>query len=116
MDKVGAIEEFPAMHMTEVEINDKHVLVVNDGENLYVTAARCPHMHGHLAEGSLNGTIITCPVHGSQFDAKTGKVIRWTNFSGFALAAAKKLRHPRDLQTYQTSIKDGILYIENVEA
>jgi 3-phenylpropionate/trans-cinnamate dioxygenase ferredoxin subunit len=29
-----------------------------------------------LAKGSLDGGIVTCPKHGSQFDLKTGKAIR----------------------------------------
>lgn len=115
MDRAGAVGDFPVNEMTEVSVGDKQVLVINDGGQFYATAARCPHMRGHLAQGSLDGTIITCPLHGSQFDAKTGKVVRWTNFTGFALAAAKALRHPRDLKTYQTSIQDGDLFIEDAD-
>lgn len=114
MYKVGAIGDFPAHKMVEVSVEDVPVLVVNDGENLYATEARCPHMHGHLAEGKLEGTVITCPVHGSQFDAKTGKMLRWTRHTGAALAAVKALRHPRDLKTYKTAIQDGVLFIEDL--
>lgn len=115
MDKVGAVGDFPEKKMTKVKIEDRQVLVINDGGNIYVTEALCPHMHGELVEGSLDGTIITCPVHGSQFDATTGEVVRWTNFTGIILAAAKKLRHPRDLKTYPTSIQEGILYIGELD-
>lgn len=113
MERVGAVEDFPAKEMTEVELKDKRVLVVNDGESLYVTTARCPHMNGELVHGSLEGTTITCPVHGSQFDAKTGEVIRWTSFTGILLATARRLRPPRNLKTYQTSIQEGVLFIED---
>jgi 3-phenylpropionate/trans-cinnamate dioxygenase ferredoxin subunit len=40
-------------------------------------------MKGNLSKGKLNGTIVTCPLHGSQFDLKTGKVVRWIGSSGF---------------------------------
>lgn len=111
MEKIGAVKDFPANTMTEVEVNDKHVLVVNNDGKFYVTAARCPHMNGRLAHGTLDGIIITCPVHGSQFNVKTGEVIRWTNLNGALLAAAKKLRHPRNLKTYQATRRDGFLFI-----
>ena len=33
----------------------------------------CPHQGGPLAEGLLEGTTVTCPWHGWQFDVCTGK-------------------------------------------
>ena len=39
-------------------------------------------MKAYLAKGKLNGSIITCPLHGSQFDLKTGKVVRWVGAPG----------------------------------
>ena len=35
----------------------------------------CTHEQGNLSEGQLNMDILTCPDHGAQFDAKTGKVL-----------------------------------------
>lgn len=32
----------------------------------------CPHAGGPLGKGSLNGSIVTCPWHGWQFDVQTG--------------------------------------------
>jgi nitrite reductase/ring-hydroxylating ferredoxin subunit len=33
----------------------------------------CPHQGGPLAKGRLDGSIVTCPWHGWQFDASTGR-------------------------------------------
>jgi nitrite reductase (NADH) small subunit len=33
----------------------------------------CPHAGGPLASGCLNGTVVTCPWHGWQFDVTTGQ-------------------------------------------
>jgi nitrite reductase/ring-hydroxylating ferredoxin subunit len=38
--------------------------------------AKCPHMQGPLNEGKLNGSTVTCPWHGSEFDVCTGAVLR----------------------------------------
>jgi nitrite reductase/ring-hydroxylating ferredoxin subunit len=39
---------------------------------LHAVRDECPHAGASLADGDLQGTIITCPRHGSQFDVTTG--------------------------------------------
>jgi nitrite reductase/ring-hydroxylating ferredoxin subunit len=36
----------------------------------------CTHRACSLAKGKLEGTTVTCPCHGSQFDVTTGEVLR----------------------------------------
>jgi nitrite reductase/ring-hydroxylating ferredoxin subunit len=33
----------------------------------------CPHRGGPLAEGVIQGTVVTCPWHGWKFDVRTGE-------------------------------------------
>jgi uncharacterized protein YbjT (DUF2867 family)/nitrite reductase/ring-hydroxylating ferredoxin subunit len=40
------------------------------------TQALCTHRQGPLSEGSLDGTTVTCPLHGAQFNVWTGAVLR----------------------------------------
>src|SRR5262249_39811442 len=40
------------------------------------TQAMCTHRQGPLSEGSLDGTTVTCPLHGAQFNVWTGAVLR----------------------------------------
>ena len=40
------------------------------------TQAKCPHRQGPLNEGKLDGSTVTCPWHGSQFNVCTGAVLR----------------------------------------
>jgi uncharacterized protein YbjT (DUF2867 family)/nitrite reductase/ring-hydroxylating ferredoxin subunit len=40
------------------------------------TQARCPHRQGPLSEGTLDGSTVTCPLHGAQFNVWTGAVLR----------------------------------------
>jgi len=37
---------------------------------------RCPHAGAQLSAGELEGTVVTCPQHGSQFDVRTGERLR----------------------------------------
>jgi nitrite reductase/ring-hydroxylating ferredoxin subunit len=39
------------------------------------TQAKCPHRQGPLNEGKLEGSTVTCPWHGSQFNVCTGAVL-----------------------------------------
>ncbi|MGH9035847.1 MAG: Rieske (2Fe-2S) protein, partial [Acidimicrobiia bacterium] len=46
------------------------------GNRLHACADRCPHAGATLSEGELEGPILTCPRHGSQFDVRTGERVR----------------------------------------
>jgi nitrite reductase/ring-hydroxylating ferredoxin subunit len=46
-----------------------------DGQ-VCAVADRCPHAGATLSTGELDGTVITCPRHGSQFDVRTGERTR----------------------------------------
>jgi uncharacterized protein YbjT (DUF2867 family)/nitrite reductase/ring-hydroxylating ferredoxin subunit len=40
------------------------------------TQAKCTHKQGPLSEGTLDGSTVTCPLHGAQFNVWTGAVLR----------------------------------------
>ena len=40
------------------------------------TQARCTHRQGPLSEGALDGSTVTCPLHGAQFNVWTGAVLQ----------------------------------------
>jgi uncharacterized protein YbjT (DUF2867 family)/nitrite reductase/ring-hydroxylating ferredoxin subunit len=50
--------------------------VFNIDGGFCATQARCTHKQGPLSEGSLDGTTVTCPLHGAQFNVWTGAVLR----------------------------------------
>jgi 3-phenylpropionate/trans-cinnamate dioxygenase ferredoxin subunit len=97
-----------------VEINDHEFLIARVEDNYYVSDNRCPHMGGNLSNGNLEGTVITCPRHHSQFDLIDGHVIRWTDWSGLKLTASKIFKSPRNLKTYEVMI-DGDKIMADLE-
>ena len=52
------------------------VAVFNVDGGFCATQAACPHRQGPLIEGTLDGSTVTCPWHGSQFNVCTGAVMR----------------------------------------
>lgn len=50
------------------------ILVANVDGKFYAMRGVCNHAGGPLAEGELEGRIVTCPWHGSKWDVTTGKL------------------------------------------
>lgn len=98
--------------MKEVSSQGHNILLARVGDKLYAAENVCPHMGAKLSQGKLDGTVVTCPRHGSQFDLSDGHVIRWTNFPGPVSAVAKVIKKPRSLKTYQTRIESGKIQVE----
>jgi nitrite reductase/ring-hydroxylating ferredoxin subunit len=109
---VGATDELAAGAMKEVSVEGRELVVARVGDRFYAADGRCPHMRGHLARGSLQGTVVVCPFHGSRFDLVDGRVLQWTRASGVALRLVKSLRAPRSLVTHPIQAKDGRLLVE----
>ncbi len=61
--------------MKKVNLGGEDVLVANVDGQFYAIANSCTHQGGPLDEGELEGTVVTCPWHGGQFDVTTGKVL-----------------------------------------
>ncbi len=109
---VGTVGDFPQGTMKEVKAGDQDVLVVRAGERFYAVAARCPHMGGRLAQGKLEGTVVTCPLHGSQFDVTDGHVVRWLRGSGMLSAIGKAMKGPRGLAVYAIKVDGDRVLVE----
>jgi len=50
--------------------------VFNVDGNFCATQAICTHRGGPLSQGNLEGSTVTCPVHGAQFNVCSGAVLR----------------------------------------
>ncbi len=87
------------------EDGEHEFLVANVGGEYFIADGRCPHMGGFLPEGTLEGTVVTCPRHHSQFDLRDGRNLRWTDWEGLQLSVGKLLRHPRPLRVYEVQVE-----------
>jgi nitrite reductase/ring-hydroxylating ferredoxin subunit len=73
--KVARVSEVPAGTMKHIEINGTEICIANVRGTLYAIGDRCGHENARLSRGSLMDTIVTCPMHSSQFDVTTGKLM-----------------------------------------
>lgn len=90
----------------------REILVARAAGSYYAVDNKCPHFGGDLAAGKLEGTVITCPRHGSQFDLKDGKNRRWLKGSGLLSAIGKVVKSPRDIASYKVEITGEDIYVE----
>ena len=52
------------------------VAVFNVAGSFCATQDKCTYKQGPLSKGKLDGSTVTCPWHGSQFNVGTGAVVR----------------------------------------
>ena len=62
--------------MRVVDVAGTKVNIASVGGQLHAFDDTCTHRACSLAKGKLDGTTVTCPCHGSQFDVTTGEVLR----------------------------------------
>lgn len=75
---VAKVKDVPPGRMIGAEINGRRILVANVAGEFYAMGARCNHMGGHLERGTLEGNVVTCPLHNSKWDVKTGQLVYFT--------------------------------------
>ena len=109
--EVAKIEELKSGTMKTVIAGGREILLARVGDKYYATDNRCPHVKGDLSQGKLEGTVITCPLHGSQFDISNGQVVRWLK-GGLMSKIGKALKLSRNLAVYNVKIEDGKVLVE----
>ncbi|MBN2075369.1 MAG: Rieske 2Fe-2S domain-containing protein [Dehalococcoidales bacterium] len=108
---VAAENDLSEGTMKAVTVEGQEVLLARTKDGFHAVGNICPHMKGRLSEGVLEGKIVTCPRHGSQFDVTNGEVIRWLKGKGVISAAAKIIKPPRGIESYKVELKDGRVLI-----
>jgi 3-phenylpropionate/trans-cinnamate dioxygenase ferredoxin subunit len=81
-----------------VEVEGDAVAIWNVNGEFYATADTCTHEEASLSEGDLWDEIVECPLHGAQFDVRTG--------------AVKSLPAIFPVATYPVKVEGGALYVE----
>jgi nitrite reductase/ring-hydroxylating ferredoxin subunit len=126
--EVAKISEVPIGTMKRVTAFNEHVLLTNVGGKIYATQNDCGHQRASLARGKLEGSIVTCPLHGAKFDVTTGR-----NVEGIHMGMSPELMQKmpvevvtmfqnmgeimadidiRPLKTYKVEVKGDAIYVD----
>ena len=83
--------------LTRVEVDGEAIVLLREGESIVAASATCTHVGGPLDEGERDGTCVTCPWHGSEFDLRDGRVIHGPATS--------------PLHAYRTRVENGTVQV-----
>jgi nitrite reductase/ring-hydroxylating ferredoxin subunit len=108
MEKVCDVSDLKEGKMRGFTVKHSYILLANVNGRFYAVNAICPHMGGFLPIGSLKNNIIICPVHGSQYDVTTGKLVK--DIPTITKLATGRGSH--DLDSFPVTVKDDAVFIE----
>jgi nitrite reductase/ring-hydroxylating ferredoxin subunit len=75
--KVASAKSLVEGVMLGVEAGGKLILVANVDGKYYAIGDKCTHRECRLSRGKLSRSgVVECPCHGSNFDVKTGNVVK----------------------------------------
>jgi len=109
--EVSKIDELKSGTMKAVNVAGREILLARVGDKYYAVDNLCSHMKGNLSQGKLEGTVVTCPLHGSQFDISNGRVVRWLK-GGLMSKVSKVLKPSKGLTVYNVEVEDNRVLVE----
>jgi nitrite reductase/ring-hydroxylating ferredoxin subunit len=80
------------------EVAGTPVVVFNDGARCYALRDSCSHAQARLSEGFVDAHTVQCPLHGAEFDIRTGKCISDPPYE--------------DVQAFEVRIEGGEVYLK----
>lgn len=107
----------------KVEIQDEEVLIVNVKGEIFAVSDRCGHMGPSLFYGELNDYNVECPLHGTQFDVRTGNVaetetkkpkLRFLkdDFDALLKGLGLPVVKIKPLKTYKVKVEEGVIKVK----
>src|SRR6185503_14383065 len=70
--KILDVEQLLPGHVTIVNVKGRDVCLANYEGEFFALDNKCPHRGGQLGDGQLHGPDVLCPLHGWDFDVRTG--------------------------------------------
>jgi nitrite reductase (NADH) small subunit len=69
---VARRSDLPPVGALEVAVNGRKIAIFKTASGIYAIDAECPHKGGPLAVGWVENDCVYCPLHGWEFDLRTG--------------------------------------------
>ena len=70
--RVLDLAELPSGKTALVTVDGVDVAVFRRGDEVFAIGNECPHQGGSLCDGMVEGDIVICPLHGWEFDLRSG--------------------------------------------
>ena len=73
--KVASLSELEPGACKAVEAGGKTIALFNVDGTIYALDNTCLHRGGPLGEGTLEGDVVTCPLHMWEYNVRTGETL-----------------------------------------
>jgi nitrite reductase/ring-hydroxylating ferredoxin subunit len=115
--KVLPREELGEGQKRTVEVAGQTILLVQHKGELYAVNNTCRHMGGSLVKGRITeeGTVV-CPRHHSEYDLRTGEVIKWAPWPPVVGAVLGAVVAETPLPVYPTKVEEGSIWVGTEES
>jgi nitrite reductase/ring-hydroxylating ferredoxin subunit len=95
--KVIDLKDLTDRQPTLATVGRREVFVYKKGAEVFALGNECPHQGGMLCDGWVEGEIVTCPLHGWEFDLRTGACMTVPGES---------------VPRFRVSVEDGAVFVE----
>jgi nitrite reductase (NADH) small subunit len=89
---VARADEIEPGTLACIRVDEQDIAVARIGDEFYAMQGHCLHLKGPLCEGRLDGSVLSCPWHGWQYDVRTGE---------------NEFDRAIQLETYEVQVEDG---------
>lgn len=97
MRELAKVDDIPEDRGYRVQVDGKQIALFKVDDEVFAINAICPHAGAFLDTGFLEDYTIICPLHGWDFDVRTGMSPSY----GVKTAC------------YELEVKDGIVYLKD---
>jgi 3-phenylpropionate/trans-cinnamate dioxygenase ferredoxin subunit len=101
---VTNVADLPPGNFTRISHEGIDIAVFNTEGEFSAIGDTCTHAEASLTDGDfyedMRGWVVECPLHGSQFDVKTGEAV--------------SLPATGNVGKYRVKVEDGVVYVDPV--
>lgn len=73
--EVAKFDDIPLGTLRTVTVKGIEILLANVAGSIHAMGNRCGHMNASLADGVLQGEVVTCAFHSARFNVTTGRKV-----------------------------------------
>lgn len=102
---LGSYQKLKQDKKWRVILSSQPYLIALVGQHVYAIPDRCPHQEASLFQGTIQGEIVTCPLHQAKFNLVNGEIDEVSKMLYFDFG-------PEKITTYKAVIEGDQIYLE----
>lgn len=95
--KIASADELSPGEIRQYTVEERPVALCNVDGEFHAFEDICTHQFAYLSEGEFEGSRVRCPLHGAQFDVKSGE--------------AKSLPAVKPVPKHEVKVEGGNVYV-----